>query len=73
MIKLRSLNITKDNFEKIVGLNYNIKEVSAYYFIHKERADRLTLEGEYVGITYNNLVYLQNIINNSKNKEYVKK
>ena len=41
-----------------------LHELSVYYKESKEKADRLTLEDEYVGITYDNLDIIRNVLEN---------
>lgn len=52
-----------------------LHELSVYYKECKEMADRLTLEDEYVGITYDNLNIIKNVLvkNISKNKHVLVK
>lgn len=52
-----------------------LHELSDYYKESKEKADRLTLEDEYVGITYDNLNTIKNVLvkNINKNKHVLVK
>ena len=70
--KLSNLNIAKDNFKEVLGsYNYNLSSLECYYLVKKEEANRLTLEGEYVGKTYDNLDAIEGILNDS-HKQLVK-
>ena len=66
MIKLNSLNIAEDNFSLIIGKDYDIKKLSKFYLSSKERVDRLVLEDEFVGKSYDNLGYIEGILHNKK-------
>ena len=80
---LKNLDITKEVFPaeviesvadpvlKVLVLH----ELSVYYKECKEMADRLTLEDEYVGITYDNLNIIKNVLVKtiSKNKHVLVK
>lgn len=64
--KLSNLNIAKDNFKEILASDtYNLSSLECYYFSKKLEADRLTLEGEFVGKTYDNLDAIKGMINAS--------
>lgn len=75
MIDLNSLNIVVDNFSLIIGKNYDIKTLFAYYISTKQKSDRLVLEDEFVGNSYDNLKYLETLLfNNEKDsKDHIKK
>ncbi len=70
LLKLDTYDISRQDFhsEKIAMLNDNpqlvlmLYELEAYYNEKKQLADRLTMEDEFVGITYNNLDEIKYIL-----------
>ena len=80
---LKNFDITKEVFpaeaiESVADPVLKIlllHELSVYYKESKEKADRLTLEDEYVGITYDNLNTIKNVLvkNINKNKHVLVK
>ena len=70
LLKLDNYDISRQDFhsEKIAMLNDNpqlvlmLYELEAYYNEKKQLADRLTMEDEFVGITYNNLDEIKYIL-----------
>ena len=76
MNNLNDLNIKKDNFDEYQDIlyktscvdlvnYYNANKVN-YYNANKVNADNLVMEDEFVGITYDNLDVIENIIKSYK-------
>ena len=66
---LSNLNIAKDNFTEVLNLNdYNLNSLEGYYYFQKAKADELTISGEYVGKTYDNLNIIKRKLNESGKK-----
>lgn len=68
-IKHQNLSILCSNVKTI-----RVTDVSAleqFYISSKERADDLTLDDEFVGLTYSNLEFLKNFINIDKPRQKI--
>lgn len=71
---ISNIDIRKQSLKKIFEDNnykafiINIKGLSEFYNSVKEKADVLTLEGEYVGCTYDNLEFIKPFIENTDKK-----
>lgn len=65
-IALGSINMAKDNLNKMfiesgfhTILIEDINFVSGFYDVEREKADKLTLDDEYVGNAYYNLQFIE--------------
>ena len=71
---IETLDLKKDNLS-LLSKNFKTVKVTdqssleTFYIVSKINADTLTLEDEFVGLTYSNLKFLEKFINFDKPKQ----